>query len=245
MKNTNLSAYIFAFLLIMLWQAVSMMNIIPSYMLPSPIRVMQALIGDFPLLVKHLWHTIGEAFVGLGFAVVAAFILAAFMDAKLLIKNTLLPVLLLTQTVPTIALAPLLVLWLGYGLTPKIVLVFLSCFFPMTISILGGFESVDPDMIRLFRSMGASKSHTYRYLKIPAAMPSFFSGLKIASSYSIIGAVVAEWLGGNAGLGVYMTRVRKSYSFDKMFAVIVIIALLSFLLIKAVGGLEKIFIKEG
>ncbi|MDR2807906.1 MAG: ABC transporter permease [Spirochaetaceae bacterium] len=247
MKNTlraALPSYAFLLLLLMVWQVVSVLHLIPGYMLPSPIMVMSALLGDFPLLLKHLWQTITEALIGLGLAVVSAFALAIVMDAKALVKSAVLPVLLLTQTVPTIALAPLLVLWLGYGLTPKIVLVFLSCFFPMAISILGGFESLDPDMIRLFQTMGASRIHLYRYLKIPSAMPAFFSGLKIAASYSIIGAVVAEWLGGNSGLGVYMTRVRKSYSFDKMFAVIVIIAFLSFVLMKLVGKLEKIVIKE-
>ncbi|MDR2150641.1 MAG: ABC transporter permease [Spirochaetaceae bacterium] len=247
MKNTfktALPSCLFVLLLLVIWQAVSMLRLIPGYLLPSPVAVMRALLGDSPLLLKHLGQTLAEALIGLSLAIVSAFVLAIVMDTQALVKSALLPVLLLTQTVPTIALAPLLVLWLGYGLTPKIVLVFLTCFFPMAVSILGGFESLDPDMLRLFRSMGASRMHTYRYLKIPSALPAFFSGLKIAASYAVIGAVVAEWLGGNAGLGVYMTRVRKSYSFDKMFAVIVIIAVLSFALMRSVAALEKIFIQE-
>jgi len=132
-----------------------------------------------------------------------------------------------------------LILWMGYGLAPKITLVFLTCFFPVTIGLLGAFSSADNDALRLLQSMGAKKWQLYRYIKIPQSLPAFFSGLKIAASYSIIGAVVAEWLGGDAGLGVYMIRVRRSYSFDKMFAVIILVSALSLLLIKLVTLIEK------
>ena len=161
------------------------------------------------------------------------------MDANRLIKKSLEPILLLTQTLPVIAVAPLLILWMGYGFAPKITLVFLTCFFPVTIGLLGAFASADNDALRLLQSMGAKKWQLYRYIKIPQGLPAFFSGLKIAASYSIIGAVVAEWLGGDAGLGVYMIRVRRTYSFDRMFAVIILVSLLSLLLIKLVSLLEK------
>jgi len=128
---------------------------------------------------------------------------------------------------------------MGYGYAPKITLVFLTCFFPMTVGLLGAFAQADNDALRLLQSMGAKKWHLYRYIKIPQGLPAFFSGLRIASSYSIIGAVIAEWLGGDAGLGVYMIRVRRSYSFDKMFAVILLTAALSLVLIKLVSIIEK------
>jgi ABC-type nitrate/sulfonate/bicarbonate transport system permease component len=150
------------------------------------------------------------------------------------------PALLLTQTVPTIALAPLLVLWMGYGVAPKIALVFLTCFFPLTVSMAAGFAGADPDALKLLASMGAGRLQIYRYIKLPEAIPAFFSGLRISASYAVVGAVVAEWLGGNAGLGVYMTRVRRAYSFDKMFAAILLVAVLSLALIKLVSILEKI-----
>jgi ABC-type nitrate/sulfonate/bicarbonate transport system permease component len=161
------------------------------------------------------------------------------MDNSRFLRQSVTPILLLTQTVPTIAIAPLLVLWMGYGAAPKITLIFLTCFFPMTIGLLGGFSQADADALRLLQSMGATKPQLYRYCKLPAAMPAFFSGLRISTSYSIVGAVVAEWLGGNAGLGVYMTRVRKSYSFDKMFAVILLTAILSLVLMRLVELLER------
>jgi ABC-type nitrate/sulfonate/bicarbonate transport system permease component len=139
---------------------------------------------------------------------------------------------------PTVAIAPLLILWMGYGVAPKIALVFLVCFFPMTIGLLGAFTQTDGDAVRLLRSMGAKRWQIYRYVKLPQSLPAFFSGLKISGAYSIVGAVIAEWLGGDAGLGVYMIRVRRSYSFDKMFAVILLTSVLSIVLVKLIGIIE-------
>jgi ABC-type nitrate/sulfonate/bicarbonate transport system permease component len=224
--------------LLVLWQALSMSKIIPGYLLPGPSRVVSAFVSDFPLLMRHLWRTLMEAMSGLAVAIAASFVLAIVMDANPFFKRTITPLLLLTQTMPTVAIAPLLILWMGYGYAPKIVLVFLTCFFPMTIALLGAFDQADADALRLLQSMGAKKRQLYRYIKIPGGLPGFFSGLKISSSYSIIAAVIAEWLGGDWGLGVYMIRVRRSYSFDKMFAVILLTSALSLLLIKAVSIIE-------
>ena len=221
------------------WQLISSSGIVPSFMLPSPLRVAAALAADFPLLMRHLMHTLLEAMSGLAAAVAASFILAVLMDSNKFLKQSITPLLLLTQTMPVIAIAPLLILWMGYGSSPKIVLVFLTCFFPMTIGLLGAFSQADNDALRLLQSMGAARWQLYRYIKIPQGLPAFFSGLKISASYSIIGAVIAEWLGGSAGLGVYMIRVRRSYSFDKMFAVILLISVLSLVLIKLVSMAEK------
>jgi len=225
--------------LLLLWQFLSMSGLIPGYMLPGPARVTAAFVADFPLLMRHLWRTLLEAMAGLALAIAASFALALVMDANRFLKQSVTPLLLLTQTMPVIAIAPLLILWMGYGAAPKIALVFLTCFFPMTIGLLGAFAQADTDAIRLLQSMGAARRQIYQYIKLPQSLPAFFSGLKISSSYSIIGAVIAEWLGGDAGLGVYMIRVRRSYSFDKMFAVILLTSVLSLALIKLVSIIER------
>jgi ABC-type nitrate/sulfonate/bicarbonate transport system permease component len=225
--------------LVVLWQGVSASGLLPPYMLPGPIRVASAFLRDFPLLMGHLGRTLFEAASGLFLSIAAAFLLAVLMDVNPVLNASVTPVLLLTQTVPTIALAPLLVLWMGYGAAPKIALVFLTCFFPMTVGLLGGFAQADAAALRLLQAMGASRRQLYWYIKLPGAMGEFFSGLRISSAYSIVGAVVAEWLGGEAGLGVYMTRVRKSYSFDRMFAVILLVAVLSLGLMRLVTVLES------
>ena len=208
-------------------------------MLPGPLRVVSAFVSDLSLLLKHLGQTLTEAMTGLAVAVAASFILAILMDANGFLRRSITPLLLLTQTMPTIAIAPLLILWMGYGYAPKIVLVFLTCFFPMTIGLLGAFSQADIDALRMLKSMGAKKWQLYAFIKIPQAMPAFFTSLKISTSYSVIAAVIAEWLGGDYGLGVYMIRVRRSYSFDKMFAVILLTSVLSLLLIKLVSIIEK------
>lgn len=235
----KLYALILPILLIVVWEVLSVSGAVPSYMMPSPLSVIKSLINDFSLLMVHLQTSLTEAAIGLICSIVAAFILAILMDSFQAAYRSVYPMLVITQTVPVIAIAPLLVLWMGYGILPKIVLIFIVCFFPIVIALLTGFGSVDQDMLRLFRSMNATKWQVLTYVKIPSALPAFFSGLRIAASYAVVGAVIAEWLGGESGLGVYMTRVRKSYAFDKMFAVILLISAISLLLIWLVDRMEK------
>jgi ABC-type nitrate/sulfonate/bicarbonate transport system permease component len=238
-KTFEAPRFLFLLLLLALWQTVSGLGLVPPYMLPSPLRIVRAMANDFPLLMRHTGVTMLETAVGLLLSLAASFVLALVMDNTAFLRRQIMPILLFTQTVPTIAVAPLLVLWLGYGASPKIALVFITCFFPLTVGLLSGLQSADEDSVQLLKSMGATRRHIYRYLKLPSSLPGFFSGLRIAGSYAVIAAVVAEWLGGNNGLGVYMTRVRKSYSFDKMFAVILLTAALSLVLMRGIEELEK------
>lgn len=237
--GSRLSPAILIAALLLVWQAVCSLGLVPPFMLPSPLSVGKAFIGDFSLLMHHAGVTLLEALAGLFCGMAGAFLLALLMDRFAFLYRSLYPILLLTQTVPTVAIAPLLILWMGYGPAPKITLVFLVCFFPVTVGFLDGLRSADPDAALLLRSMGAGPAQIFRHLKFPGALPRLFSGLKIAATYSIVGAVIAEWLGGNAGLGVYMTRVRKSYSFDRMFAVILFVSALSILLLRLVIWLER------
>ena len=225
--------------LLMIWQILSMVNIIPKFMLPSPFEVVKALVSDFPLLMKHTEVTLVEAFLGLGLGIILGFVVAVIMDRFEYAYKMIYPVLVITQTIPTVAIAPLLVLWMGYGILPKIMLILLTSFFPITIGLLDGFRSVDRDMLNLLKTMGATSFQNFIHLKLPSSLGYFFAGLRISVSYSIIGAVVAEWLGGYDGLGVYMTRVRKSYSFDKMFAVIFLISGISLLLMYFVKKIQR------
>lgn len=209
-------------------------------MLPSPRDVVWAFIEDFNLLMHHAKTTLLEALLGLSFGILLGFVIAVIMDNSKTAYKAIYPVMILTQTVPTVAIAPLLVLWLGYGVLPKITLIVITSFFPIAINLLNGFRSSDKDALNLLKAMGASPSQRFVHIKLPSSMSHFFAGLRISVSYSIIGAVVAEWLGGFSGLGVYMTRVRKSYSFDKMFAVIFFISAISLLLMNGVTLLQKI-----
>ncbi|WP_239260120.1 ABC transporter permease [Moraxella nonliquefaciens] len=226
-------------ILLIMWQMVIGFGLIPDYLLPSPWQIVQAFIDDFYLLMSHAKYTLITAFLGTVIGLILSFVLSIFMDFSKKFRDIVYPVLLLNQTIPTIAIAPLLVIWLGYGILPKVVLVVLSVFFPMTIALVDGYHSVQKEQLNLFRSLKASHYQTYRHLKIPSAMGYFFTGLKVALSYALISAVVAEWLGGYHGLGVYMTRVRKSYELDNMFAVIFFISFLTLVLLASVKLIER------
>jgi ABC-type nitrate/sulfonate/bicarbonate transport system permease component len=209
-------------------------------MLPSPYDVIKAFVDNFSVMMKQAKVTLQEACYGLGIGIALAFIIATLMDRFSFLYKAIYPILVITQTIPTIAIAPLLVLWMGFGMAPKITLVVITTFFPITIGLLNGFGSVDPDAINLLRSMGANRYQIFRYVKLPNSAPSFFSGLRISASYAVVGAVVSEWLGGFEGLGVYMTRVKKAYAFDKMFAIIVFISVISLVLMGLVTLLERV-----
>lgn len=149
------------------------------------------------------------------------------------------PIMVITQTIPTIAIAPLLVLWMGYEMAPKVTLIVIVTFFPIAIGLLEGFQSADKDTVNLLKAMGANRLQIFLHVKFPSSLGRFFASLRISVSYCVVGAVISEWLGGYNGLGVYMTRVRKSYAFDKMFAVIFLISAISLLLMWLVSILQK------
>lgn len=226
--------------LLAVWQGACSLGLVPNFMLPSPVQVVTALVADFPLLLSHMWTTLSEAALGLAIGVAVGFVFAVLMDKFETFYLAFDPLLTVSQTIPTVAIAPLLVLWFGYGLMPKVLLVVLTTFFPVTVALASGFRSVDPDQVDLLRTMNATEWQIFRYAKLPAAMEQFFSGLRISATYAIVGAVISEWLGGFTGLGVYMTRVRKSFAYDRMFAVIIITSALSLVLMKGVDVLERI-----
>lgn len=225
--------------LIVLWQAVCSLGIVDSFMLPSPVSVISALISELPVLAQHSIVTLAEAFIGLLCGITLGFVIAVLMDRFEPLYRAFYPLIVITQTVPTVAIAPLLVLWFGYEMMPKIILITVTTFFPIAVGLLEGFRSSDKDSVNLLRAMGAGENHIFRHIKLPGALPQFFSGLRISASYAVVGAVISEWLGGFSGLGVYMTRVKKAYSFDKMFAVIILISVISLLLMKLVDLIHK------
>ena len=235
-KFWSMSAIVF---LIVIWQLVCSLELVESFMLPSPVKVVKAFVAEFPELMLHLRVTLTEAVVGLVLGMILGFVIAVAMDACEVLYKAFYPVIVLTQTVPTVAIAPLLVLWFGYEMLPKVILVVLTTFFPIAVGLINGFKSVDQDEIKLLKAMGANKVQIFTHIKFPGALGQFFAGLKISASYAVVGAVISEWLGGFEGLGVYMTRVKKAFAFDKMFAVIFLISIVSLLLMKLVEILQK------
>ena len=227
-------------LILIIWQVVSTTGLVDSFMLPSPVQVVKAFITEFPILMEHSLVTLAESFIGLAVGIVLGFLMAVLMDQFDGLYKAFYPLIVLTQTIPTVAIAPLLVLWFGYEMAPKVILIVITTFFPIAIGLLNGFRSADADSIHLLRAMGADRWQIFRHIKLPGAMSQFFAGLRISASYAVVGAVISEWLGGFNGLGVYMTRVKQAFAFDKMFAVILLISIISLLLMKGVDVLQKV-----
>jgi len=228
---------IIGFLLI--WELLVRILAIKPFILPSPRAVGQALIDTRALLWQHGLVTLGEGLAGFGIAIVVSLVIAVAMAEVKIINFLLHPLIVLSQTIPIITLAPLIIIWFGYGVLPKILIVILVCFFPITINLYHGLTVVDPQIIGLLKTMGASRRQILTIAKLPGAMAHFFAGLKIAAAYSIMGAIIGEWLGAQQGLGVFMTRAQASFAIDRVLAAVVIIAALSMLLFYVIRGLEQ------
>ena len=243
-KYTNIESKLipvaFQVALILAWQFLADSGNIPKYILPSPKDIVVTLFEILPGIRGHIYTTLMEAGIGFFIAVILSIVIAVLMDNFQVVRKSLYPMLVVSQTIPVIALAPLFMVWFGFGITPKVIAVILVCFFPVAVSLLDGLDSVDRDMINLLKSMGASKLQIFRYVKFPGALTGFFSGLRIAATYSIMGAIIGEWLGGEKGLGVYMIRVKHSFALDKMFAVILIIVLLSMALFGLIYIIQRL-----
>lgn len=224
---------------IALWEVCVKSFQIPLYVLPAPSAILTSLIENKAILFSHALVTLQEALLGLGIAVLAAMGLAILMDMSKTFKHSIFPHLVVTQTVPVMVLAPLFSIWLGFGMTPKVLIVIFMCFFPIVISFADGMTQVDLQQINLLRSYQASKWQIYTMVKIPAAASSLFSGLKVAATYCVGGAIVGEWISASAGLGYYMLRVKNGYMLDKVFATVVVVITLSLLLNGAVKLLER------
>ena len=244
LKSTasNYSPWLLGIGLLLVWELAAWMGWLPQFIIPAPSEVVKALVQDWPALWQNSQITLIQAFLGLGIGITLAFVLAIVMDLNPWIQRAVYPLLVITQTIPTVAIAPILVLWLGYDMTPKIVLVVLTTLFPIIVSILNGFANVDQDSIQLLRLMGANHRQILWHVKLPASMTYFMSGLRVSVSYAFVGSVVAEWLGGFEGLGVYMIQTKRAFAYDKMFAVIVLISVISLFFMWTVSLVERALI---
>lgn len=236
-SGQNLIPLLFIASLILFWEAAVQVLQIPLYVLPSPLQVIRTLSLELGTLGGHAAVTVSEALAGIAISLALALLLGILMDCFPVIKQGIYPILVVTQTVPMIVLAPIFIIYMGFGIAPKILTVVLMCFFPIAVSFSDGLAQVDEEYVHLIRSYGAGKWETYRLVKIPASIPSLLSGLKVAATYSISGAVVGEWIGSQRGLGYYLLRVKNSYMLDKVFACVLVIIFLSL----CMNGLIRLF----
>ncbi|MCM8733660.1 ABC transporter permease [Azospirillum sp. A1-3] len=221
------------------WQALVWATGLPRYLLPSPLAVADAMRRQAPLLLTHGLTTLSEILIGLvaGVALggVSALLLARFRTAR----RWLMPLLLVSQAIPVFALAPLLVLWLGYGMASKIAMAVLVIYFPVTTALFDGLRRTDPGWLDLARTMGASPAAILWSIRLPAALPAFWSGVRVAAAVAPIGAVIGEWVGSSSGLGYLMLHANARMQIDLLFAAVLVLGLFAVTLYAAVDALAR------
>lgn len=222
-----------------LWQAVCWLAQLPEFVLPSPLRVAQALAEDWALLAFHLQDTVLVTVAGFGLSLAAALGTGLLLDRFRRLERLVHPFLVVSQTVPTIFLYPLLLIWMGFGLAPRLTIVFLACFFPILVAFLQGLRGTNQGYLDLYTSLGARPSQIFFQVRLPSSLPSLFGGLRIAAAYPVLSAVVSEWYGSKTGLGVYMSRSFKGFETAHVFAGIFLVSLLSILFYTGIAWLEK------
>lgn len=239
----NLPALVFLFVLLMLWQ-LGAMEINAAYILPTPVQILQKLWElRVPLFTVHLPATMLVTGIGLGISLALGLGLAVLMDASTLCQKALYPLVVASQTIPTTAIAPLFVLWFGYGIWSKVLVTVLITFFPITITVYDGLRAAKTEMSELLLTYGATGKDVFLKIKVPCALPYFFSAVKMAVPMSVIGAAIGEWLGAQSGLGYFSRRMMTQLDGAGVFAPIVLLSAAAMLAVAAVGILEKKLVK--
>lgn len=239
----SMPSIIVTLVLFIIWQIIAVkMN--ASYILPSPLEILQKIWELRDILIGvHLPATMGVTVLGLIISIILGLFLAIIMDLNEKIENALYPIIIASQTIPTTAIAPLFVLWFGYGIWSKVLVTILITFFPITITVYDGFKSTKREMEELLITYGASKKDIFIKLKLPSALPYFFSAIKMAIPLSIIGAAIAEWLGAQNGLGYFSKRMMTQLDGAGVFAPVVVLSIVAMILVSIVSIIEKSLIK--
>ncbi len=229
-----------AIILLLLWQVYVRASGIDQQLLPEPGAVWSTMVAQREALWANTLVTLWETVVGFSVALVTGIFFGVIIDLSSWLRRAFYPLLVATQAIPLIALAPLLALWFGFGMTSKAIVVTLMCFFPIVVALADGLRAADPELIKLFRSFGAGPLRVFWSVRLPGALPALFSGIRIAIAYSVIGAIIAEYVGAEAGLGYYMTLKQHSFSTAGVLATFVVTALLSFALFALVALIERL-----
>lgn len=212
---------------------------IESFLVPSPAEIADSLWQNRSLLAENAWVTLREIVFGLGCALLAGVGLAVLMHLSGIVRDAAYPLVVASQTIPIVVIAPILLVWLGFGIGPKVVVVALICFFPITVNMLDGLRSADPDAIKLMRSLDASRRQTFRRVEAPTALPSFFTGAKIAVVLAPIGAVFGEWVGSSSGLGHLILQDNGQLEVAREFAAVVVLSAIALALIGLISLAER------
>jgi NitT/TauT family transport system permease protein len=224
------------------WWVITAAKLVEAYLVPSPTKTLQVMSDKAGYVWHHTWVTTYETLLGFVIATIIGVLAAVVMVYSSAIERTLYPVLLFAQVVPKVAIAPLLVVWLGFGLAPKVVVAVLIAFFPVVISMVTGLKAVDPEMIQLSATMGAGPLQTFSKIRFPASLPHLFSGLKVAVTLAVTGAVVGEFVGANEGLGYVIQQANGNLDTPMLFAGLLVMSLIGVVLFVLVEFAEKLLL---
>jgi len=225
-----------------LWELVVRLGHVPEYLIPAPSEVAADFKSDWSVLEPSLVVTIKEIALGFAISVAAGVGLAVLLHLSPTLRRAVYPLLIASQTIPVIVLAPILVILLGYGIMPKLIIVALICFFPIVVNGIDGLRSVDDDLIRMMLTLNGTRWSIFRRVEFPAALPSIFSGIRIAATFAAIGAVFGEWSGANVGLGYVMLAATPNLLTARIFAAIVLLTVVALALFGLVSVLERVFV---
>jgi len=234
--------FLFLIFIVVAWDLTIRIFAIPAYQIPAPADVVAVLWSDWPELLRQAWPTTYATIYGFLLSAAFGIPVAMLIAGSKTVEAYIYPLLVFSQSVPKVAIAPLFVVWFGFGIIPKVISAFLLGFFPVVVSAVQGFKSVDPDMVDLARAMQGSRFHVFRAVNLPHAMPAIFSGLKVSVTLAVVGAVVGEFVGSNSGIGYVMQRSIGTFDLPTMFAALVILALLGVILFWIVDRVEKLVI---
>jgi putative hydroxymethylpyrimidine transport system permease protein len=221
------------------WELIADALSIKPYLVPAPSEIAEALWEDRSLLAENGWVTLQEVLLGFACALVAGLAFALALHLSEILRRATYPLLVASQTIPIVVIAPVLVIWLGFGIGPKLAIVALVCFFPITVNTLDGLRSVDPELPKLMRTLDASRSQTLRRVEAPAALPYVFSGAKIAIAVAVIGAVFGEWSGSDSGLGHLILQSNPQLLVARTFAAVVVLSAIAIVLFALLSALER------
>ena len=233
-------AFVLTLTLLVFWELYVRAGQISSQVLPAPTAIIQALFDNWNVIYDNTLQTLLETVLGMGIATLLGLLLAIMLDISSWLRRAIYPLLVTSQTIPIIALAPLLLIWIGFDIRPKLILVTLYCFFPIAVACADGLASAEPELMNLLHSMRASRWQILTLVRLPGAMPAFFSGLRIAVTYSVTGAIFGEYVGAEKGLGIYMQRAANSFATVQVFAAILVTAVLSLPLFGLVSVIERL-----
>ncbi|MGB3689607.1 MAG: ABC transporter permease [Jannaschia helgolandensis] len=226
-----------------IWEIYVRLSGISPLMLPAPTRVLDQMIQNRALLWDNTVPTLKATFAGFALSLTVAFGLSIVLDFMPRVRRALFPIFVVSQTLPLVAIAPLVVLWFGFDLTPKVLLVALVTFFPMLVALVDGYASTDPEIEDLMRSMGSTPGQIFRAARFPSAIPYFFAGLRISITYAVVAAIFAEYVGARAGLGIVILNAKNSFRPDIALAAVVISSLLTLVLFAATTVLQKVVLR--